>query len=138
MGAGQYAAPKLYEGPIDFYKHYYDMIGDMNGEEAECAKIIDRMPETKYWVRNIDRHPICSFSLPTSTDRFYPDFIALLNDGRILCVEYKGGDRISNDDSKEKKIVGELWAERSNNKCLFLLIGKESMENSLLSIVSQQ
>ena len=31
-----------------------------------------------------------SFWLQTSSDKFYPDFVALLNDGRVLVVEYKG------------------------------------------------
>ena len=132
-----YPAPKLYEGRMDFNKHYYDVIGDMNDEEVECAKILDRMPETLYWVRNIERHPSCSFSLPTSTDNFYPDFVALLNDGRILCIEYKGAHLITNEDTNEKRIVGELWAERSGKRCLFLLIGKENLEASLISTVQR-
>jgi type III restriction enzyme len=43
-------------------------------------------------------------------------------DGRILVVEYKGDDYISNDDSKEKKNVGELWEERCPDKtALFIM-----------------
>jgi hypothetical protein len=44
-----------------------------------------------------------------------------LRDGRILVVEYKGEDRWSNDDSKEKRALGELWAERSGGWCLFAM-----------------
>lgn len=131
-----YPARRLYEGRITYTKHYYDVIGDMNPEEAECARIIDSLDETLYWVRNIERHPHCSFFLPTSTDNFYPDFVALLKDGRVLCVEYKGADRISNDDTKEKRMVGELWAERSNGKCLFRLVGKKDAEGEIKSAVS--
>jgi type III restriction enzyme len=47
--------------------------------------------------------------------------VAKLKDGRILVVEYKGADRWSNDDSKEKLAVGELWADRSNGACLFVM-----------------
>lgn len=131
-----YPARRLYEGRVTYAKHYYDVIGDMNPEEAECARIIDSLEETLYWVRNIERHPQCSFFLPTSTDNFYPDFVALLKDGRVLCVEYKGADRISNDDTKEKRMVGELWAERSNGKCLFRLVGKKDAEGEIKSAVS--
>ncbi|MEM9083569.1 MAG: DEAD/DEAH box helicase family protein [Planctomycetota bacterium] len=130
-----YPARRLYEGRITYAKHYYDVIGDMNAEEAECAQIIENLDETLYWVRNIERHPQCSFFLPTSTDNFYPDFVALLKDGRVLCIEYKGADRISNDDTKEKRMVGELWAERSNGKCLFRLVGKEDAEGIINSAV---
>jgi type III restriction enzyme len=73
------------------------------------------------WVRNLERRERSAFWLQSSTDRFYPDFVALLKDGRILVVEYKGEDRWSNDDSKEKRAVGELWAEHSGGKCLFVM-----------------
>ncbi|MFP4088546.1 MAG: hypothetical protein ACLFUL_17340 [Desulfobacteraceae bacterium] len=66
------------------------------------------MPGIKPWIRNIERRPETSFWLQTSTDRFYPDFVAELKDSRILVVEYKGADRWSNEDSREKRMVGDL------------------------------
>ncbi len=42
-------------------------------------------------------------------------------DGRLLVVEYKGEDYATNDDSKEKKLLGELWASKSNGRALFLM-----------------
>ena len=95
----------------------------MNGEEAECAMALDMLPEVKYWVRNIETQPQ-SFSLPTSTDRFFPDFMALLNDGRIMAVEYKGEQLLTSDDTREKKNIGELWAAKSAGECLFALVSK--------------
>lgn len=86
-------------------------------------------------MRNIERYPAYSFSLPTSTDRFYPDFVALLNDGRLLAVEYKGEHLISADDAKEKENIGNLWAEKSNGKCLFAMVTKEDYQKKLLQIV---
>jgi len=62
-----------------------------------------------------------SFWLQTSTDKFYPDFVCLLADGRILVVEYKNATDWSNDDSKEKRALGELWAERSGGTCVFYM-----------------
>lgn len=44
-----------------------------------------------------------------------------LNDGRMLVAEYKGDAYVSNDDSAEKRNVGELWAEASEGKCLFIM-----------------
>lgn len=119
----RYSPNWYYEGGFQFRKHYFLSIGELksDGEEFECAVFLDNMPQTKYWVRNLERRPDSSFWLQTSTDRFYPDFVAMLNDGRILVVEYKGEDRWSNDDSKEKRAVGELWAERSNGRCLFVM-----------------
>lgn len=42
-------------------------------------------------------------------------------DGRILAVEYKNATDWTNDDSKEKRAVGELWAQKSGGKCLFVM-----------------
>lgn len=78
---------------------------DSKGEEFECAQFIDQMEEVAFWVRNPVRHPGQSFWLQTSTDKFYPDFICKLKDGRILVVEYKGA-HLWNEDSKEKKALG--------------------------------
>ena len=73
-----------------------------------------RTPKTSHlWVRNLALQPESSFWLQTSTARFCPDFVAETLDGRLLVVEYKGKDYASNDDSKEKKILGEVWAKAS-------------------------
>ncbi len=116
-----YPANWLYSGGHRFSKHYYPVVGELKnqGEEFQCASFIDQLPEVRYWVRNLERQERASFWLPTSTDRFYPDFVAQLHDGRVFVVEYKGADRITNDDSKEKRRIGELWAARSGGKALF-------------------
>jgi len=116
----QYPANRIYQGPARFSRHYYEIPADMNGEEAECAVFIDNLAEVKFWVRNLERDD-CSFWLQTSTDKFYPDFVAELVDGRYLVVEYKGADRWSDDDSREKRALGGLWAERSGGRCLFVM-----------------
>lgn len=118
----KYAFSKAYKGRYVFKKHYYPEIGDLEekGEEFECAQFIDQMDETDFWVRNTARRPGQSFWLQTSTDKFYPDFICKLKDERVLVVEYKGG-HLWNDESKEKKALGELWAIRSNGFCLFVM-----------------
>lgn len=113
----------LYHGAYPFKKHYYKQVGDLEdqGEEFNCAVFLDNSLDVKVWVRNLERRPNHSFWLQTSTDRFYPDFVCLLNDGRYLVVEYKGEDRWSNEDSREKRIIGDVWAKRSNGKCLFVM-----------------
>ncbi len=112
-----------YQGAYRFRKHYYKMVGDLKpeGEEFQCARLLDEMPEMKCWIRNIDRQPLKSFWLQTSTDKFYPDFVCRLNDDRYMVVEYKGADRWSNDDSKEKRDLGEFWAARSGGQCIFIM-----------------
>ncbi|NHQ59730.1 DEAD/DEAH box helicase family protein [Chlorobium sp. BLA1] len=110
-----------YQGSLVFKKHYYRDIASMNGEEESCAAYLDHLPEVEFWVRNLEQRPTHSFWLQTSTDKFYPDFVCKLNDGRILVVEYKSETSWSNDDSREKRVLGELWAKRSNGTCLFVM-----------------
>nr|WP_085715784.1 restriction endonuclease subunit R [Pseudomonas sp. B28(2017)] len=40
-------------------------------------------------------------------------------------MAYKDGDRVSNDDSKEKRLIGELWAKKSAEKGLYLMAQKK-------------
>ena len=93
----------------------------MNGEEEACAIFLDTLPQMWFWVRNIEKCMRHSFWLQTSTDKFYPDFICKFTDGRFLAVEYKGADRWSDDDSKEKHVLEELWAKRSGGNCQFVM-----------------
>jgi type III restriction enzyme len=113
----------FYNGRKKFKKHYYKLITDMNSEEANCAEIIDNKKQVEFWVKNIERQPQFSFWLPTSTDKFYPDFVAKLNDNRLLVIEYKGGQFEGTDDVKEKELIGEKWAELTGN--LFLMAWKK-------------
>jgi type III restriction enzyme len=94
--------------------------GGEGGEEFQCARAIDSEPALRFWLRNVSRHS-ASFRLPTSTDFFYPDFIAQLSDGRVLVVEYKGAHLAETPDAKEKANIGEIWERLSKGKALFLL-----------------
>ena len=125
----RYGYNQPYKGGTDFKKHLFRVIGDLDpsGEEHECAVYLDRLKKVKAWVRNTARQPH-SFWLQTSSDKFYPDFVALLNDGRVLAIEYKGAHLTSADDAKEKRLIGELWADRSRGKCLFLMIEDMNFE----------
>lgn len=124
-----YANELLYRGRYKFAKHYLgannvpNFDGGVDGEEFQCAKAIDTNKNVKYWIRNVAKHPN-SFWLPTSTDKFYPDFVAMLNDGRILIVEYKGAHLIDSADTREKKQIGDLWQAKSGGKGLFLMAEK--------------
>lgn len=128
FNAGKYPARNLYEGSYEFRKHFYPVIHDLRektgagktAEEFQCAMAIDAHSKVKHWVRNIERQENCSFWLPTASDYFYPDFVAELEDGRVLVVEYKGEPYKTNDDSKEKMQVGHQWEKSSDGRCLFL------------------
>lgn len=108
-------------------KHYYAVPGDLPhkradgrlAEEFQCALALDSIDEIEVWVRNL-KHP-SQFRLPTAKGWTYPDFVARLKDGRLLVVEYKGGDRVSNDDSKAKAQMGQVWQDASRGKGIYLM-----------------
>ncbi|MDO9476673.1 MAG: DEAD/DEAH box helicase family protein [Pseudohongiella sp.] len=126
----QYPAHSYYQGPYRFKKHFYPRPGDLlwktaGGQESEeflCAQAIDFLDGVEFWVRNLVHAN--QFWMPTSTQRTYPDFVAKLTDGRLFIIEYKGADRFSADQEKEKRMVGELWAKRSNGKGIYLMAQK--------------
>lgn len=118
---------KPYDGPATFRHHYYPLVGEMNDEETSCALALDSLDLVRHWVRNVERQPRFSFWLPTPTDRFYPDFVAELQDGRHAVIEYKGEHLRTADDAEEKDRIGKLWADRSDDRCLFILATKENL-----------
>ena len=112
----------LIEKGYRFKKHYYPVIKDLksSGEEYDCARTLDMHPKIRWWIRNVDRKD-GSFWLPLHDSKFYPDFVAQLDDGRTLVVEYKGSHLLGSPDTEEKRNIGTLWAEESKGKCLFLM-----------------
>ncbi len=121
---GRYPVRQAYNGRWTFKKHYYPEIAKLKseGEEFECAKALDREDSVKHWVRNLEQLPEFAFWLPTATDYFYPDFVAELNGGGLLVVEYKGDAYATNDDSREKRLVGERWAQTTGHR--FVMVEK--------------
>jgi type III restriction enzyme len=120
---GRYAYDRPYRGFTELPKHFFPVIGNLgeDGEEFDCAVFIaTRLEGVKYWVRNVERKHT-SFSLQTATDRFYPDFICKLEDGRVLAVEYKNSRDYDLPDNEEKRRLGTLWEMRSGGKCLFVM-----------------
>ncbi len=120
---GRYAYNYSYSGFTTLPKHFFPVIGDLKseGEEFECALFLATQLEgLKFWVRNIERK-VTSFSLQTSTDRFYPDFICKLEDGRILVIEYKNTRDWDLPENEEKRILGKLWQNRSKGKGIFIM-----------------
>ena len=128
-----YPAKKLYMGSVQFSKHFYSTIGYMNPEEVRCAQYIDANSKVETWIRNIESEAEYSFWLPTHKYKFYPDFVVKLKDGTFAAIEYKGEGYKTNDDSKEKNLVGEIWADKSDGICKFLMAVKRDETGSDLS-----
>lgn len=126
---GMYFDQRRYRGRWKPRKHFLgaDNVpafdGAEDGEELLCAQAIDSLPGVKYWIRNVARHPN-SFWLPTATDRFYPDFVAMLEDGRYLVAEYKGAHIAEGPDTAEKRTIGALWEQKSAGQGLFIIVEK--------------
>lgn len=115
-----YAFNQPYSGPTKFNKHYTSLIGDLkpSGEEFDCAVHLDRMEAVRYWIRNVEGKR-SSFWLQLPHQKFYPDFVAMLHDGRILVVEYKGAHLY--DGETAKRTIGSVWADASGGKCVFCM-----------------
>lgn len=111
-------------GRMRFSKHFLgpDRVPAMGeGEEADCAFALDSLDEVDFWVRNASQHRD-SFRLPLARANFYPDFVARLHDGRVFVVEYKGAAYLTNDDSREKRAIGDVWEKAGGG--LFLMVEK--------------
>lgn len=126
---GMYWDQRRYRGRWRPRKHFLGaenlpaFDGAEDGEELQCAQAMDSLPAVKFWIRNVARHPN-SFWLPTASDKFYPDFVALLDDGRTLVVEYKGAHLADGSDTNEKRLIGELWERQSQGRGLFVVVEK--------------
>ena len=122
-----YRDERRYRGRWKPRKHFLEHVpafdGAPDGEEFQCAQALDSLTKVRFWLRNVARHP-ASFWLPTATDKFYPDFVAQLEDDRLLVAEYKGARDIKSDDTREKRTIGELWERRSGGTGLFIVVEK--------------
>ena len=110
-------------GSYDFRHHYYGRIGDFDSsEEFHCACWLDQQAEmgrVRFWVRNLVRKQGASFFLQKADGRFYPDFICVLPDDRVLIVEYKGTQGWT--DAEDDRQIGALWSEMSEGRCGFVM-----------------
>ena len=131
---GMFAGVRLYRGRQKFSRHFtggdqvpfFDGKGEDggDGEEFDCAVTLDSQAGVKHWIRNIPKHPN-AFWMPVSWGRFYPDFVAELEDGRILVVEYKG-KHLKHDPREMKKAqVGKLWESVSKSRGVFVQVEVE-------------
>ncbi len=123
-----YAPSRDYDGKTygtwDFRKHFYGRMGDFDSkEEFDCAVHLDMLAQQgriKFWVRNLVNKPGCAFFLQKATGRFWPDFVCVLPEGKILVVEYKGAQGWT--DAEDDRQIGGLWAELSEGKCRFVMV----------------
>ena len=121
--------------PREFNKNYYEKIEKLNGEELNFVRRLDldALPNIKYWVRN--REKVDPFYIQGwQKNKFYPDFVAVTKKGAILALEWKGEDRVSNEDTAYKIEIGEIWAKIGAGKLHFFLVHNGNIEEGLKKI----
>ena len=114
---------------LNLTNHHYKYADKFDSdEEYTCAKYINDLPEVTTWLKNISGDSKNSFWLQTSTDKFYPDFIIKLNNGKTLVAEYKGTHLKTNDDTKEKEQIGKVFASVSEDIEFLMLYEDDYMQ----------
>jgi len=121
--------------PQEFNRNYYEKIDKLNGEELSFVQRLDldTLPNIKYWVRS--REKVDPFYIQGwKRGKFYPDFIAVTKKGQIIALEWKGADRISNEDTAYKIEIGEIWSKLGGGKLHFFLVHTGNVEEVLKAI----
>ena len=147
-----YAKAKLLVAPFDSYpatitlkspvakvfnKNLYERIDAINGEERFFVERIDlgALDNVEYWVRN--REKVDPFYIQGwRKGKFYPDFVAVTKKGNIVALEWKGGDRISNEDTAYKVEIAKVWEKLGKGKLHFFLAHTGNIDEVLLSLKS--
>lgn len=114
-----------------FQKHLFERASQMNGEETDFAMRLDILENIEWWYRNREKEDF--YLQGWKSGKFYPDFIIKTKSGLYILVEYKGEDRLSNEDTEYKTKIGKLW-ERLSRGNRFFLVGKASMDIILKEI----
>ncbi|HEY4474061.1 MAG TPA: DEAD/DEAH box helicase family protein [Candidatus Paceibacterota bacterium] len=121
--------------PQEFNRNYYDKIDKLNSEELGFIQRLDldTLPNIKYWVRN--REKVDPFYIQGwRKGKFYPDFVAVTKKGAVVALEWKGGDRVSNEDTAYKVQIGEMWEKLGKGKLRFFLAHTGNVEEVLNAI----
>lgn len=118
------------EIPQEFNKNYYEKIDKLNKEELNFIERLDldALPNIKFWVRNREKQDPF-FIQGWKKNKFYPDFVAVTKKGNIVALEWKGEDRVSNEDTEYKVVIGEIWAKLG--KMHFFLVNNGNVEEVL-------
>jgi type III restriction enzyme len=121
--------------PQEFNKNLYKKIDKLNKEEQGFIDRVDlrTLPNIKFWVRS--REKVDPFYIQGwKKGKFYPDFVAVTDKGNLLALEWKGEDRISNEDTDYKKEIGKIWEKLSKGKLHFFLVHTGNIEETLTTM----
>jgi len=91
---------------------------------------LDSLPNVEFWVRNREKQDPF-YILGWQKNKFYPDFVALTKKGNIVALEWKGEDRISNEDTGYKVEIADEWVRLGKGKLHFFLVHNGNVEEVL-------
>lgn len=120
------------EMPQKFNKNYYGKVDKLNKEELTFVERIDldTLPNIDFWIRNREKtDPF--YIVGWKKNKFYPDFVAHTKKGNTVALEWKGGDRVSNEDTGYKVEIGNKWTELGKGKLHFFLAHNGNIEEVL-------
>lgn len=122
------------EQPITFQKNYYEKVDKLNKEELAFVERLnmDTLPNIEFWIRNREKEDF--YLQGWKKNKFYPDIIARTKGGAILLLEWKGEDRVSNEDTQYKVNLGKEWEELGKSKQRFFLVHNKNIEATLEEI----
>ena len=115
-----YAMPKVIslQKSIDSIpKSLYTAEGSMNNFERQMINSLVSFQKVKWWHRIIEKR---DFRLNGFINH-YPDFLVMLDSGKILMLEMKG-DYLANDDSREKLTLGRKWEARAGSNYKYFMV----------------
>lgn len=109
----------------DMYtKTLYEAEGKMNGFEERFALRLSAQDNVLWWHRNPERGG--GFCINGFINH-YPDFIIMLNSGKIVLVETKG-EMLKNDDSRQKIELGAAWTNATSKEFRYCMVFDEGVE----------
>ena len=115
-----------------FQKHLFEKAGNMNGEETDFAFRVDGLDNIDWWYRSREKEDL--YLQGWKPGKFYPDFIIKTKSGIYILAEYKGEDRLSNEDTAYKVALADLWQKLTSNKHRFYLVSKKNNEAILKEV----
>ena len=121
--------------PENYKKNYYSGVEPLNGEEKSFVNRLDSesLTNIQFWLRNRERKD--PFYLQGwRPNRFYPDFIAVSKTKKFIAIEWKGLDRVNDEDTKYKQELAKKWEELGKGDLYFFLATNENVDEVLNKI----
>jgi type III restriction enzyme len=115
-----------------FQKSIFEFPGKLDAEELEFAGKLDTLDNVACWYRNLDKDGF--FLQGYWRAKFNPDFIAFTENEKVAVLEYKGEDRVTNEDSRYKERLGNDWAVLDPECRYFKMVTKGNMQSTLKEI----